>query len=183
MACKPLPTPQELRQLFSYNPDTGILIWKERPAYSAAGSTAQYHETGRKIWNTKYAGKEAGFLEGSGYRAVKVFDKMILAHRVMWALKYGYWPECIDHINGDPLDNRLCNLRDVSRAINQRNQKTHRSNTSGRTGVSWNKIRKVWVASIKINNRSLYLGSFDDFGSACKARRRAEVKFEFTGRA
>lgn len=168
MAKRPLPTPELLRQLLSYDPKTGHLTWKPRLGFNR--------------WNARYAGTIAGATDRYGYLSIKIHDKSYLAHRIIWAMRYGCWVECVDHINGEPGDNRLRNLRAVTRKINQRNQKRHSCNTSGRTGVSWNRHRNVWVAQIGVDGRSVYLGSFDQFDDAVKARIKAEKRHCFTGR-
>lgn len=127
MAKKPLPSPEQLRQLLEYDPDTGSLFWRPR--------TGPYSQR----WNTRWAGKRAGTINGDGYRMLKVFDQCLLAHRVVWAMHHGYWPAALDHRNGKRYDNRIKNLREVPHVINQRNQGRHRSNKSGRTGVCWHK--------------------------------------------
>ena len=169
MAKRPLPTPELLRQLFDYDPKTGILTWKVREGVPAR-------------WNTRYAGRPAGALDHLGYVSIKIHDKSYLGHRIIWAMIYGCWPDCIDHKNGKPGDNRLSNLRAVSRKVNQRNQKTHKSNQSGRTGVHWNRYRQCWVASIGHDGKTEYLGSFDVFDEAARARATAEKRLHFTGR-
>lgn len=181
MATRRLPTQDELRQLLRYDPETGHLFWKQRPLHLCAGETEETRRRGWKIWNAKYPGKRAG-APANGYLQIKVFDRNIPAHRVIWMLVYGEWPDCIDHINGIPSDNRLANLRSVSRQLNQRNQKRHCTNTSGRTGVSWNRVALKWSAQIKMNDISYNLGLYDDFEQAVAARAAAETKHGFTGR-
>ena len=182
MAKKPLPTQDLLRQLFNYDPHTGVLTWKERPLHLATGRSENSRIGGCKIWNKRYAGKEAGGIDQTGYRGVKIYNQTIHAHRIIWCWVHGEWAECIDHINGNPLDNRICNLRSVTREINQRNQKLHKSNTSGRAGVSWNRFTQKWVAQVGHRGSSIYLGSYDDFEVAVIARSAAEKVLGFTGR-
>ena len=182
MAKRRLPTQAELRQLLNYDPETGVLTWRERPLHLCSGRTEAHRRRGWLIWNAKYPGTVAG-ANAAGYIQIKVFDRNFPAHRIIWVMVHGWWPECIDHINGDPSDNRLNNLRSATPEINQRNQKTHSTNTSGRTGVSWNRFRECWVAQIKVHGTSIYLGSFDDFGAAVSARVAAEGQYGFTGRA
>ena len=131
-----LPSIDTLRKLLRYEPETGKLFWLIRTAdlfndgyRSAAGTCAN--------WNAKYAGKEAlTSLNGNGYRQGFIFNKHFVAHRVAWALHYGVWPENeIDHINHDRADNRILNLRDVSRRENSINSKPSANNTSGFNGV------------------------------------------------
>lgn len=83
----------------------------------------------------------------------------------------------IDHINGNPLDNRKSNLRIVTRSQNNMNRKTQSNNTSGISGVCFNNHAKKWQAQIKINNINIYLGSFDNFSDAVSARKAAEEKY------
>ncbi len=170
MAKRPLPSPEQLRQLLDYYPETGLLFWRPR--------------TGKwsKRWNTLHAGKMAGTIDAHGYRALKLFDKTYLAHRVIWAMIHGYWPEQLDHRNGKRADNRLRNLRDVPQVVNQRNQGRHRSNKSGRTGVCWGTKRQCWLAYIKVNDVQIALGGFPRFEDAVEARASAERKYGFTGR-
>lgn len=181
MATRRFPTQGELRQLLDYDPETGVLTWRERPLELCSGRTEALRIRGWKIWNAKYPGKVAG-VKGSTCIQIKIFDENYPAHRIIWKMLYGSWPECIDHINGDWTDNRLCNLRNVTRQINQRNQKRHCTNTSGRTGVHWLKNYGCWTAQIKMNDVSHNLGRFDRFEDAVAAREEMERKYGFTGR-
>ena len=180
MAKKPLPTPDDLRQLLRYEPETGKLFWRERTLgtfkngrHSAAHSCAK--------WNAKHAGKEAFTPTGdAGYRQGSIFSKKLHAHRVIWAMTHNEWPsEQIDHINGIRDDNRLINLRIVSRADNQRNQKRRIDNTSGITGVSWDSKRKKWCAEIQAGGKKHYVGRFDSLHAATVARKQAEHRHGF----
>jgi hypothetical protein len=76
---------------------------------------------------------------------------------------------CVDHINGNKLDNRKCNLRICTRAENNRNRGLNRNNTSGFRGVIWLKTDKRWEARIKSNGKTLYLGRFDTAEFAAEA--------------
>ena len=67
----------------------------------------------------------------------------------------------VDHISGDRLDNRLDNLRYVTKADNAQNLRTRRDNSSGYRGVIWNSQKQKWIASVQINKRRFYLGQFD----------------------
>lgn len=80
----------------------------------------------------------------------------------------------IDHINGDTLNNSKSNLRVASRAENQRNCKTQHNCQSGRKGVRKHKLCNKWQARITVNDKEIYLGLFDTFEEACKAREKAE---------
>lgn len=139
MANKPLPTPEELRQLLHYEPDTGKLFWKERPIslFKQDIDAPGRQRTAQKIWNTRYAGKEAFTAKSRGYHYGALFNRCVFAHRVIWAIHTGQWPEeDVDHINGNPADNRITNLRALSHRENLRNRAAPRNNTSGIVGVS-----------------------------------------------
>lgn len=169
------PSPEILRQLLTYEPETGFLFWKHRPAEFFK------REQDWKSWNVKYANTR-GFtaLTIPGYHYGAIFGRMYFAHRVGFAIYNGHWPkQTIDHINGIITDNRIVNLRDVSRADNQRNQKLPNTNTSGVIGVSWNKTKNKWQAGIKVGGRNRYLGRFDDKEEAVAVRRQAEKDLGF----
>ena len=172
------PTPEQLRKLLRYEPETGKLFWLPRP--ESMFSASRYCRS----WNTRNANKEAfTAVVPEGYRLGSVFSHLYRAHRVAYAIYHGHWPEKdIDHINGDPADNRVSNLRSVSRAMNLRNQKRYKSNTSGHTGVSFYRATGKWVAYIKTGSRLKYLGYFINIEDAIAARKAAEKGHGFTER-
>lgn len=159
-----------LRKLLRMEGDR--LYWNRR--------TKELHENdrGRRIFNTIYAEKEAFTnINPTGYRRGRIFGKNYLAHRVIWAIHYGEWPKLhIDHINGNKLDNRIENLRDVDNSENQRNHPLRKNNKSGVVGVSWDSGCLRWKSQICINGRNTYLGVFKNFEDAKECRRLAEKK-------
>lgn len=170
----------EVFPLFNVNFDTGKLFWQPRPVEMFRGtSQSPLHRS--RIWNTKFAGKEAfTALTSNGYRCGRIFDRTYLAHRVIWLLATGQWADdTIDHINGDQLDNRLENLRAVSMAENNRNLRRPTHNTSGVVGVVWNRLNRKWMAQISQGVQTKYLGSFDKFEDAVAARKAAEIERGF----
>ena len=175
MVKKPLPTPELLRQLLRYEPDTGKVFWKERtPDMFKSGGHTAAHICAR--WNAKHAGKEAFTTVGSsGYRVANVYGWKNHAHRAIWAMAHGEWPaDQIDHINGIRDDNRIGNLRAVTRAVNQKNLKRRSDNTSGVTGVSRRSNIDKWCAEIWSNGKKYHIGQFDSFDDAVSARKAAE---------
>lgn len=113
-------------------------------------------------------------------RTIRIDGVACLEHRVVYALVHGSWPEqFIDHENGDTLDNRIENLRDVSNRENTLNRKLHKSNTSGTSGVNWNNTVNKWAASIKVNYKNIHLGVFTYIEDAIAARKDAEIKHGF----
>lgn len=171
-ACRRLyVTPELLRKLLSYDPGTGKLLWRERPREMFANARTQ------GAWNSRCAGKEAFTADnGHGHRKSSIFGVRHYAHRVAWAYVHGSWPDGdIDHINGDPGDNRICNLRVVTHAENMRNMKLPERNTSGVCGVYQHKPSGKWVAAIKANGKSQHLGYFSEFRDAVEARKAADL--------
>lgn len=116
-------TAEEVRRLFHYDPDTGVLTWKSQPDK-------------RREWNTCYAGKEAGYIYNRGARLLQISGRRYLAHRVIFLIVVGRWPEEIDHINRNPADNRWANLRESTRSQNLANRGLYKNNKSGFTGVT-----------------------------------------------
>lgn len=175
MAKKPLPSPEVLRQLLRYEPDTGKLFWRERgPGWFDQGLR---HTPGQKMrqWNSRYAGTEAfTSKDAHGYLVGAIFNVKYKSHRVAWAMVSGEWPTGdVDHINCDRSDNRLSNLRLATRAQNMQNRGATRRNTTGLKGVCWDSGRKKWLAQIKINGRNTYLGRHDTPEQAHAAYLRA----------
>lgn len=174
MADHPLLTADILRSRVIYDPETGDFTWKMQPVPPG-------REKALLGWNTKYGGhKVRGFIHRHGHMQFGFgdFGAHIMAHRLAWLYVYGEWPNGhIDHINGNPSDNRIANLRLATRAENSRNCKMHKTNTSGVKGVFWNRRLKKWQCSISVNNRTIYIGIFNDINDASAARREAEDRY------
>jgi len=84
---------------------------------------------------------------------------------------------CVDHIDGNTLDNRRSNLRICTRAENSRNRRKNNNSTSGYKGVFWNKLYSKWAAYIRANNKRIFLGYFDDPKKAYEAYVAASKKY------
>lgn len=126
------------------------------------------------------AGSVAGSRHHSGYITVFVCGKYYTAHRLAWFYTHGYFPDLeIDHINRVRSDNRLSNLRLVTRTQNMHNYSGHSLNSSGFTGVSLNK-RKKWRATVNVNKTWVELGTFEtpkEAAAAYKGAKRVIKKF------
>lgn len=179
MASKALPSPEVLRQLLRYEPDTGKLFWLPREPKWFKGNDRMKPEHFCASWNSSYANTEAGSHNGKGYFGIHIFGRNYKAHRVIWAIYYGNWPKGhIDHINHQASDNRIINLRDVSQAENNKNRPPQ-SNSCVFVGVYKHQSCNRWVASIGHQGKQVYLGLFACVGLAIKARRDAERRFGF----
>lgn len=129
------------------------------------------------------AGKEAGCENGDGYLKLTVEGRHVYAHRVVWAMTKGAWPEGhIDHRNGIRSDNRFRNLRDGSRFQNQQNMRRSKANTSGATGVWQCPKTKRWRAQVIANGDRHYLGRFKTKRAATSAVKAKRNELGFSRR-
>lgn len=153
-------TQDRVKELFDYDPDTGVLT--------------------RKITTLANAikGHVAGF-SGGDYLQVSVKKIHYKIHRIIWLWVYGDLPVEVDHENHIGTDNRLCNLHAVDHKQNTRNQKKRSTNASGVMGVSWEQSRGKWRSGIMVDGRSIFLGYFNDIGKAAGARKKADRKYGF----
>ncbi|MBB3521042.1 HNH endonuclease [Rhizobium sp. BK456] len=169
------PTYAQVREILKYDSETGKLFWKERPISSFVdGERSASCRAAR--WNGKYANKEAfTWSTHAGYRMGRIAYEACYAHRVAWLLMTGAWPvDEIDHINGDPSDNRFVNLREATSTINRKNQKRRSDNKSGVTGVVFYKAYSQWTAYIQAGSKTKCLGYFQTKADAVRARKAAE---------
>lgn len=141
-------------ELFSYNAEKGILTWKvKRPGPGCI------------------VGNEAGNIKSDGrYRTLKLFGKRLYVHRIIWEMINGPIPVgmCIDHIDGNGLNNRLINLRITTLSGNQRNKRLHKNNRTGTPGVSHRKNGFIVACAGK------YIGRYKNLEDAVAARKKAE---------
>ena len=170
---------ETLRALLICDPVAGTLTWRHRPLEYFAEAKSPEATCAR--WNTRNAGKEAFTADkGDGYRRGSILNRLYCAHRVIWAMTTGAWPpEDIDHVNGVRDDNRIENLRAVTRAENLRNQAMRRTNTSGVMGVSWHRAAGKWQSMVTADGKQIHLGLFDDKDAAAAARADAEIEYGF----
>lgn len=152
------PTAEQLGQLLTYDPIAGTFTWKvDRNQLAKAGMAA-------------------GYTRRDGYLVINVSGRGQLGHRLAWLLMTGHWPEkMVDHINGDPSDNRWSNLREATRSQNMMNMvAVPPRNTSGVKGVSFSKRFGVFEAYITVDGHRVKLGMHRTLEAAAAARRAAE---------
>lgn len=154
-----------LKELFNYDSYTGVF-------------TRKVSVKGRKAKR----GTIAGTAHGGGYFKISIDGSDYYAHRLAWLYTYGYMPEnIVDHIDRDPSNNRMNNLREVSVSCNTRNAKIYSTNKSGITGVNWYKNGNKWRAQIKTIHKDTCIGLYDDFSEAVCARLAAEQCLNWEG--
>lgn len=129
-----------ISEYLAYNAETGIMTWRKSPGGVMAGTVV-------------------GSPVKSGHLKVQLKGRKHSVHRIAWFIQTGRWPgNEIDHINGDPTDNRFANLRDVTQHINQQNQKrSHARNATGLLGVRLHAYGK-YEAAIRVGGKMKYLG-------------------------
>lgn len=141
---RPLPSREVLAHYFSYDAETGLLTWRIRPCHNV------------------FAGDKAGTPSHQGYLRVMLKKRLLIVHRIVWKMVTGEEPgEEMDHINGDPADNRFANLRNATHAENQRNKGLSRNNTVGFKGVRRTDHRsRPWRTDIRLNGKKIFVGNF-----------------------
>lgn len=154
---RPLPSIEELRSTFTYNPQTGELF--------------RQHKPGQTKFNTRYCSAPTGTVMNLGYLFVSTKSQMLLAHRVAWALYYGRWPKMeLDHIDRDRLNNKIDNLREVTRLENMQNISRPYAQ-----GVTFKKNDKSpWKAQIRVDGKKRWIGSFNTEAEAAAAYKVVE---------
>lgn len=154
---------KELNARFIYNARSGKLYWGVRPSKAV------------------HVGREAGSLHPQGYVMVQWRGKIYAAHRLIWKMVHGKEPDTVDHINGDKADNRMCNLRSVSRTENlQHKRKVRSDSTTGLLGVSYRKDCNKYQAKLRRDGVTQHLGTFatpeEAHAAYVQAKRGGEVR-------
>lgn len=136
-------TAERLRAMLRYDQATGVFTRLVQTASNAR------------------VGDTAGTLNGQGYLRISIDKFDHRAHRLAWLYVNGAWPDGeIDHINGDRGDNRIANLRVVTRAVNMQNQRAApKGSASGLLGV--HPYRRKWSANITIGGKTRRVGVFE----------------------
>lgn len=156
-------TCEELRRIILYDPQTGSFTWKVAAA--------------RRV---KVGGPAGG--KSGRYVCIRIHGRLYRAHRLAWLYVTGQWPkDQVDHINGVEDDNRFLNLREATNTENQRNRKKKKDNTSGFKGVCFVKSKRLWMASIVVQRKSINLGYFrapeDAHRAYCAAAKKYHGQF------
>lgn len=156
-------TQSNLKELMEYNPETGIFIrLLSTGARSQEGDVAGYQH------------------KASGYRIIGVNGKPYKAHRLAFLFMRGHFPrQFLDHIDGIRDNNSWANLREASSTENNRNMKLRSTNSSGTSGVYFNKYARKWHATISHESKSVHLGYFANLEDAVSTRELAENEYKY----
>lgn len=150
---------EKVRELFDYDPLTGVLTRKVRTS------------------NRIKAGDIAGYTHVRGYRRVRFCGRNVLVHRVIWIWMTGSWPkDQVDHEDGKTSRNVWSNLREATYEETPRNKSLHKNNKSGHPGVYRRTGKDRWIADITANGRRYYLGDFKTLAGAVAARAAAKAR-------
>jgi hypothetical protein len=153
---KPLPTQQQLHELFACSMVTGLLYWKKKTNQSVV------------------IGSKAGWVTSTGYRKISIDGVQYLSHRLIWCWVTGEDPGTaeIDHINGDRSCSAWHNLRKATRA-----QNAHNSTAKGYYYIKSGQRKKRWCAEISIGYTKIPLGYFLTEAEAAAAYKKASLKY------
>lgn len=152
---------QTLKHLLIYAPNTGVFTWKVPHGKMKPGTVA-------------------GYINNLGYRIIMLYGHNYRAGRLAWLYIHGYLPNIIDHTkHWEKSNDSINNLELSSYQDNAKNMPKRSDNTSGITGITWDKARKKWAVqfrsgSTKVSKR------FIDFFEACCYRKSLEVQYNFS---
>ena len=158
---KPILTYERLTSLLAYDPNTGSFTRKIRTSTST----------------------DVGQIAGSNnkYSQIRIDGRLYRTCRLAWMYVHKSWPSGqIDHIDRDPANDRIANLRDVTQSENQHNSGTRNDNWSGYPGVSWYAKSCLWRARIDVNKKSIWLGYFSTREEAAAAYQAAKLIYHPT---
>jgi len=153
-------TKNRIEEVLHFDSENGVFTWKI------------YRGGIRKI------GDKAGSIDSKGYLQIRIDGRTYLAHRLVWTITHGKWPDHhIDHIDRNPLNIRPENLRACTHAQNHQNEGVRSDSSSGITGVSFVKRSGKWLAYINVDGERKRLGLFEKFEDAVEARVIAKQKY------
>lgn len=152
-----LPTQQLMHELFDYH--DGNLYWKVKSSTKVS------------------IGDKAGSVTAKGYCQISIKGWLYLAHRLIYLMHRGNLPWCIDHIDGDPSNNRIENLRAATLTENMANRPINSNNTSGFKNVYKSKNGKKWIVVLKLKDKQKYFGTYDDIELASLVATEARAKY------
>ena len=155
-------TQERLKELFNYNPETGLFIRLKTTASNAL------------------KGSVAGSPPGRNYIHIAIDGNRYAAHRLAFLYMNGAFPvNQVDHKKHIKKDNRWSEMREATNQENGKNRSLNKNNKSGASGVRWNKSLQKWLSTIRVNGNEIYLGCFPIKEDAIKARKAADKEYGF----
>lgn len=148
----------DLRSRLSYDPDTGAFTWL-------------------RAYHSRRIGKAAGCPNQFGYLIIGINRQTFFAHRVAWFLYYGCWPRVeLDHIDRNPANNRISNLRECTKLQNLANRAVFKRSSTGVKGVCFVKKNGRFQTQIRIRGKNKWLGYYDTAEEAAEVYRSEAVR-------
>jgi len=154
---------------------------------SPSGLTWLPREDGKFKFDNNHAGykqrKKSGYQQWVTSISYVGKSYQVICSRIIFLLHYGYLTKrkFIDHIDNNPLNNKIENLRECTTSQNQQNRKISNKNTSGHKGVHWRKLTGKWQVKLKLNGKTYYFGHFvnkeDAIKVAIKERKKLHGQF------
>lgn len=139
------------------------------------------YKEGELYWKVPRFGARKNIPAGStnkrNYRVVVIDYKQQQLHRMIFLYHYGYLPKLIDHIDNNPKNNNINNLRAANYYQNCQNSKMHKTNTSGFKNVFFCKILKKWRVRVSVNGKRISFGHYDDIELADLVAQEARDKY------
>lgn len=138
-----------------------------------------YYMDGELFWKEKKYRRKMnvpiGHVHHTGYKAINFRNKFYYLHRLVWLYHHGFLPPVLDHIDGNPLNNRVENLRVATRTQNAQNRKLNANSSTGVKGLCFYKKYNKWKAQLGVNGKYVYLGWFSNFDEAVNAINRSRA--------
>jgi len=150
-------TQEEAHRLFEYK--DGVLYWKIKPAKRVS------------------VGDVAGWRNSKGYQNIVIKGKQWGVHKVIFLMQHGYLPELVDHIDNNPSNNNIENLRPANKTQNNCNARIRKDNSSGFKNVNWHSQKRKWQVRLCINKKSVSFGLYHDLELADLVAQEARNKY------
>jgi hypothetical protein len=170
---KPILTQDYLKECLHYDPETGVFTWKARPR--------EHFKTSNAFSRWAYRiGCRCGHIDSpGGYLVISINDVSYSAHRLAFLYMEGAEPSFVDHINHIRSDIRWVNLRAATLKDNQQNQSLSKRNTSGYSGIVFEKSRGKWKVHMRGDGKHQNIGRYKNLSDAIEARDKAREKFGY----
>tara|TARA_R110000868_G_C10651198_1_gene744967 strand:- start:141 stop:674 length:534 start_codon:yes stop_codon:yes gene_type:complete len=168
-------TQELIKSILSYDESTGEFRWLSRdndPNLTDKQKLAAKNRQGKKA-----GGVRVDKQKKKHYEIIKIYGRNYRVHKIAYLYCHGYMPAIIDHINHNTIDNRIENLREISKKDNSRNLPLYSNNKTGYHGVY--PCATGYRAVIGVDGKVVHIGTFPDLGAAVSARKQKEAELGF----
>ncbi len=139
--------------------------------YDEAIAAFEYRD-GELFWKIKpamrvHVGDKAGWLDKNAtHLRVLYKGKKVMVHRIVYLMHHGHLPECVDHVDRNPLNNKIENLREATKSQNSCNKKVRSDSGTGIKNVTYYRPSGKWRVAIAVNGKRKHIGYFADMEQA-----------------